>query len=265
VLLVCESQPFEPDPGSLHDHVLLRLLRGAAAGGMEGWILRLRTQSRSLRRQLRQLPAKPGVIVSVGVADQACLELLQELSPVVRLGTRSTAMPPIACVEYDSQLEARAIASYAAAHKLEQIAFVGCIDRLAGRRCMAARDMAVLSALVAQAHGRYITLPSHLTFWIDAGRDLRSAGVLSKIAGHTESRVLAVVSGPGWAGELARAGGTGAGRIVCRRWSAAGAAGVPVIGPDLDQLARVVLARALGRDGLPSEAAVLVPPTWHRE
>jgi hypothetical protein len=192
--------------------------------------------------------------------------MLGELAPVVRLGMRSMAMRRIACAEYDAQLEACAIASYAAAHKLEQIAFVGCIDRTAGRRRISARDIAVLGALAVQAHSRHIAMPRHLTYWIDAGRDLRSAGVLSKIAGHVGTRVLAVVSGPGWAGELAQAaGGTGAGQIVCRHWSAEGAAGVPVIGPDLDQLAGVVLARALGRDGLPSEAAVLVPPTWHRE
>jgi hypothetical protein len=265
VLLVCESQPFEPNLDSLCDQLQLRLLTGVEAAGMAGWILRLRTRPRSLRRQLGQLPARPAVIVSVGVSDQACLELLRELAPVARLGMRSTAIRRIACVEYDARLEAGEIASYAATHKMEQIAFVGCIDRVAGRRRISARDIAVLSALAVQAHGPNIAVPSALTFWIDAGRDLRSAGVLSKIAAHTESRVLAAVSGVGWARELARAAGTGAGQIVCRHWSAEGAGGLPVIGPDLEQLARVLLARALGQDHLPTEAAVLVPPVWHGE
>ena len=265
VLLVCESHPFEPNLASLHDQVLLRLLTSLEAAGMEGWILRLRARPRPLRQRLGQLPARPSVIVSVGVADQACLGLLQELAPVVRLGARSTPMQRIACVEYDAQMEAYAIASYAAAHKMEQIAFIGPIGRTAGRRCIAGNDVAVLTALTRQAHGWNITVPSHLTFWMDASQNLQSAQILPKIAEHLASRVLAVVSGPAWALELAQTAEAGATHIVCRHWSAEGTPGLPVIGPDLEQLVRVLLARALNRDGLPAEVAVLVPPTWHRQ
>jgi hypothetical protein len=265
ILLVCESQPFEPDLASLHDQVLLRLLTSLEATGMEGWVLRLRARLRPLRQRLRQLPARPSAIIALGVVDEACLGLLQELAPVVRLGVRSTPMRRIACVEYDAQMEAYAIASYAAAHKMEQIAFVGPIGKTAGRRSIADNDVAVLNALTRQAHGWNVAVPSHLTFWIDASQNLRFAQILPKIAEHLASRVLAVVSGPAWALALAQTAGAGASHIICRHWSAERASGLPVIGPDLEQLVRILLARALNQDGLPTEAAVLVPPTWHRQ
>jgi hypothetical protein len=130
---------------------------------------------------------------------------------------------------------------------------------------VAGNDVAVLAALTRQAHGWNVAVPSPLTFWVDASRNLQSAEVLPKLAEHLASRVLAVVSGPAWAQELTQIAEVGPGRILCRHWSAEGTLGLPVIGPDLEQLVRVLLARAFSRDGLPTEVAVLVPPTWHRQ
>lgn len=265
VVMVCESRPFEPDVGSLHEQVLVRLLASLEAAGMPGWVLRLHVRPRALRQRLGQLPARPSAIVAMGVTDSACLEMLREVAPVVQLGMRSLPVRGVACVQYDTAMEAYAIASYAAAHKLEQISLIAPIDRAAGRRWLANEDAAVLAGLIRQAKGWNISLPGRLTFWVDTGLSLRAAEVLSKVAAPLPPHVLAVVSGTVWAQELAGLSGVDARHIVCRHWSAEGTAKMPVIGPDLEQLAEILLARALKRDGLPAEATVLVPPTWHRQ
>ncbi len=264
VLIACDSLAFQPDLDSLRDQVLLRLLAGLGQAGLQGWILRTRPRPRSLKGLLARLSARPSAVIAAGLSEPACLELLQGLAPLTRFGPRSAAVGQVPCVEYDAQLEAVQIASCAAAARTEHIAFIGMMDNTSGMRRMNPADFAVLSALVVQAQNRHIGMPGGLTFWLDAGRDLQSAGIAQRLTKHGLSRVLAVASGPGPAGELARAAGGDTGHIICRHWSADGPAGVRVIGPDPDQVARVVLARALGRDGLPPEAAVLVPPAWHR-
>ncbi len=263
-LIVSDSRAFEPDLASLHDQVLLRLLAGVRQVGLQGWILRTRPRVRPLKWLLAHLPDKPSIIIAAGLSDPDCLELLQGLAPLVRLGPRSASTRRVPCVEYDAQQEAVAITTCAATARIEHIAFIGTMDRAAGKRRLRDSDFAVLSALAAQAQNRHINVLGSLTFWLEAGQDLQSAGILERLTRHGLSRVLTVAAGPGPAGELARAAGGETGHIICRHWSAEGPAGVRVIGANPAQIARVVLARALGRDGLPGEAAVLVPPVWHR-
>lgn len=266
VLLVCESQPFAPILHRQQDQMLLRLLAGLEQTGATGWIVRTpRTRVRPLIWLLRNLPARPAAIIAVGISHPPSLQTLQQVAPVVRLGTRSASIRAIACVEHDAWLEAHKIASYAAGHKAEQIAFVAGIDRLAGKRRIDGGDFGVLSVLVAESHNRHIAVPGHLTFWVDQQQTLKEAGILPRIIRQATSHVVLVVSNPAWAGEVAAvlAGREGV-RVICRHWSAEESAGVPTIGPDLDQLARVVLARLPGRDNLPSDTAMLVAPTWHR-
>lgn len=266
VLLVCESTPFQPDLADPHDQVMLRLLAALGTLGLTGWILRTpRSHVRPLKWLLKGLPSKPAAIVSVGRLAPACLAVLRDLAPVVRLGVRSLSTNQVPCVEYDTHLEAWAIASYAAANGIEQVGFLAEFAKPSGRRCIRAEDLAALNALTAASHNRHIDVPVNLTFWIDPAQSLASCGVLARIARHLRSQDLLVVAGGSRATEAATAmDGYEDPRIVCRHWSVAGVPSVPVIGPDLDQLALVLLARLLRGDHLPAEAAVLVPPTWHR-
>jgi hypothetical protein len=266
VLLICESRPFEPDLADPQDQVMLRLLAGLSALGATGWVLRTpRSHVRPLTWLLKGLPARPAAIIVVGRLTPACVAVLRDLVPVVRLGVRSLSTGQVPCVEYDAHLEAEAIASYATANSIEQVGFLADFAKPAGKRCIRAEDLAALNALTGAAQNRHIDVPANLTFWIDASESMASCGILTRIARHLRSRDLLVVAGARRATEAAAAmDSQDVPRIVCRHWSAAGTPAVPVIGPDLDQLAMVLLARLLRGDYLPAEAAVLVPPTWHR-
>jgi hypothetical protein len=265
-LLVRESRPFEPDLADLHDQMMLRLLVGLGSTGMTVWILRTpQSHVRPLAWLLKRLPARPATIVSVGRLRPACLALLRDLAPMVRLGVRSLSTRQVPCVEHDARLEAWAIAAYAAEHEIDQIGFLADLADPAGIRRVEAEDLALLSELTGAAHNRHIDVPANLTFWIEASASLASCGVLPALARHLRSSDLLIVAGAARAAEVVATLASPDGpRVVCRHWSAAGTPSVPVIGRDLDQLALAVVARVLSCDSLPAEAAVLVPPTWHR-
>jgi hypothetical protein len=265
VLLVCESAPFWPDLGRAQDQILLRLLAGLEGLGVPAWILRTpRAGSRPLLWLLAGLPERPAGIVAVGVSNRS-LEALTHLAPVVLIGPRSMSRRAVPCVEHDARLEAAAIASYAADHGAQQVAFVAGLDTASALRRMTIQDVSILSALIPEAHNRHIAVPVSLTWWVETGQSLEQADILPRLIRHARSRILPVVSGPSWTAEAARAlGNLGVSHILCRHWSAIDTPTVPVVGPDLDRLVLTTLTQLLGRNRLPANVAAMVAPAWHQ-
>lgn len=264
VLLVCESMPFAPDLDNPVEQILLRLLGSLKSLGVQAWILRLGRRSRRLCNQLmNNLPGKPAGILSVEVSHPGCLELLGKLGPLVQVGMKSVLMRRLPCIEHDTALEAAEITDRAADLRADQIAFVGLIRRVAGKRRIRAGDARLLSMLAMEAQNHHITLPGNLQLWADAGQSLEQAGLLAKLSQQNLSRTLLVVAGREHAAEAAGAlKDKGYAGLICRHWMADSADSWPTVGQDLDRLTSASLLRLLQPEAIPTDLALLVPPKW---
>lgn len=173
VLLVCESQTLAPDLDNPVEQLLFRLLGSLEAMGRQTWILRLpRRSARLCQLLLDNLPGEPAAIVSVEVSHPDSLEILGRRAPVIQLGMKSVLMRRLARVEHDTAMEAAEIAAEAAERRADQIAFIGLIRNVAGRRRIRAGDARLQSMLAMEAQNHSIALPSHLQVWADATRPL---------------------------------------------------------------------------------------------
>lgn len=267
ILLVRESRAFDPDLRSPQEPMLGGLLAGLAELGREGWLLRLpRRNARLLKALLNRLPRRPAAIISVDLAQPACLEALEQIAPVVKLALQSTFNRQSRLVAHDTATEAAEIAALGLAWQADQVAFVGLLLRVAGRRHLSAADSRLLTLLAVEMQNRHISLPSQLQFWVDDSRSLQDAGLLPHLVPQLRPHTLVVVTGPQHAAETAAGLATRphAG-LLCRHWSAATVVeGIPILGADIDLLAAATLVRLMDAAALAPQAAVLVPPKWHR-
>ncbi len=242
----------------------MRLVGALEESGTAVWVVALPRRSvRVCSRLVAMLPGESAAIVAVDVCRPDCIAVLRQRAPVVQVGLKETASRRTACVVHDTQLEAGEIVRLAAERGAEQIACIGAVRRVAGRRRICYADARLVSLLAMEGQNHHISVPAHLQMWADAGQPLTETGGLARWTGYDLSKTVLVVDGSAWAGEVTeQLGDKSLGGIVCRDWRGDADGRWVTVGPDLDLLTTAVLQRVTGAAGIPEGVAMAVPPKW---